>query len=210
MKNEKKTLSSCSTLAAAFPKPWKNRKSQNLLEDLPWLKISVDSVLLPNGKEIENFYQIELPEYAVVVAQTEDGLILMERQYKHAIGKIILNLPSGYLDSHETPLACAQRELLEETGFMANSWQHLGSFCVDGNRGCGKMHAFAASGAYCAAEPQNEDTEEIEVIQKKPEDVLRALIHGELETLGPAFAVGLAFLCPSSPLHHLSHNLKMI
>lgn len=91
-----------------------------------------------------NFYQIDVPEYTVIVAQTQEGTIVMERQYKHAVGKIILNLPSGYLESNESPLNCAQCELLEETVFKAESWCHLGSFCVDGNRGCGKMHAFVA------------------------------------------------------------------
>ena len=102
-------------------KPWQTIKSQIIIKDLPWLKVSVEHVLLPNGKEIDNFYQIHLPEYAVIVAQTQEGLIVMERQYKHAIGKIILNLPAGYLNLNESPLACAQRELLEETGRHRNA-----------------------------------------------------------------------------------------
>ena len=181
-------------------KPWQTIKSQIIIKDLPWLKVSVEHVLLPNGKEIDNFYQIHLPEYAVIVAQTQEGLIVMERQYKHAIGKIILNLPAGYLNLNESPLACAQRELLEETGFKAKNWYHLGSFLVDGNRGCGKMHAFAASGAYRITEPQNEDTEEVEVVLKKPEDAVQSLLGGEMVTLGPALALSLAFLSPLSPL----------
>jgi len=151
---------------------------------------------LPNGKEVNNFYQIELPEYTVIVAQTQEGLIIMERQYKHAVGKIILNLPAGYLDANESSITCAQRELLEETGFTAESWHHLGTFWVDGNRGCGTMHAFVASGAYRIAEPQDDDMEELEVILMKPEDALRSLLDGEMITMGAACALSLAFLSP--------------
>ena len=180
-------------------KRWKTIKSRNVIEDLPWLKISAEHILLPNGQRIDKFYQIYLPEYAVIVAQTQEGLIIMEHQYKHAVGKIILNLPAGYLNSNEPPLVCAQRELLEETGFKAESWCHLGSFWVDGNRGCGKMHAFVASSACRIEKPENQDTEELEVILKKPEDALRSLLDGEIVILGSAFALSLAFLSPLSP-----------
>ncbi len=181
-------------------RPWKTIKGKCLIEDLPWLRVTVEHVLLPNGKQIENFYQIKLPEYTVIVAETKEGLIIMERQYKHGAKKIILNLPAGYIDLDEDPLSCAKRELFEETGFKATKWYHLGSFLVDGNRGCGKMHAFAASGAYRIAEPQNEDTEEVEVVLKKPEDAVQLLLDGEIITLGPALALGLALLSPLSPL----------
>jgi ADP-ribose pyrophosphatase len=124
----------------------------------------------------------------------------MERQYKHAVGRVIFNLPAGYLNPDESPLACAQRELLEETGFKAKSWTHLGSFYVDGNRGCGKMHSFVASSAYRVHEPQNEDTEELEIIFKGPEDALQLLLNCEIITLGPALALSLAFLSPVSLL----------
>lgn len=178
---------------------WKTIRSRILVNDPPWIKISVEQIELPNGKKIDNFYQVHLPEYVVIVAQTQEGLIIMERQYKHAVGKVILNLPAGYLDSDESPVDCAQRELLEETGFKAKRWHHLGSFWVDGNRGCGKIHAFAASNAHSVREPQNEDTEELEVILKRPEDVPRLLLKGKVDTSGTALALSLAFLSPRSP-----------
>jgi ADP-ribose pyrophosphatase len=181
-------------------KPWKTIKSQKLIEDLPWLKVSVDHVLLPNGKELNNFYQIYLPEYAVIVAQTQDGFIIMEHQYKHAVGKTTINLPAGYLNLNESPLEGAQRELLEETGFKARNWHYLGSYRVDGNRGCGRMNAFVATGAYPIQEPDNEETEELEVILKKPEEALQLLVNGEIVIMGSALALSLAFLSPLSPI----------
>lgn len=198
MKNTRKLLFQSNGKSKSL-KLWKTVARRDIIEDLPFLKLSVEHVHLPNGQEIENFYKIHLPEYAVIVAQTLEGLIVMERQYKHALGKVILNLPAGYLNPNESSLACAKRELLEETGFETENWYHLGSFCVDGNRGCGKMHAFVASDAYCVSVPQNEDSEELEIIFKKPEDTLKLLFDGKIVTLGPALALSLAFLSPLSP-----------
>lgn len=117
----------------------------------------------------------------------------MKRQYKHAVSKIILNLPAGYLNPNESPLTCAQRELLEETGFKAENWYHLGSFLVDGNRGCGKMHTFIASGVYYVQKPHTDESEGIDVILIDPKEAYQSLLNGRIVTLGSAIALALAF-----------------
>jgi ADP-ribose pyrophosphatase len=179
---------------------WKTVSTVDILEDLPWLKLSADHVVLPNGRHIEKFYRLHLPEYAVVVAVTADGLVVMERQYKHAVGEVTENLPAGYLETGESPVNAAKRELLEETGFEAPTWRCLGSFCVDGNRGCGRIHAFVASGARKVADPVEQDTEQLEIILKKPRDAFKLLVEGRIRTAGPALTLGLAFILPQSPL----------
>jgi len=179
---------------------WQTIETVDILEDLPWLKLSADHVMLPNGRHIEKFYQVRLPEYAVIVPVTADGLIIMERQYKHALGEIVVNFPAGYLEEGEPPLLAAKRELLEETGFEASTWHCLGSFCVDGNRGCGRIHAFVASGARKIAEPIIDDTEQLEIFLKKPQDVFKLLVEGRVRTMGTALAMCLAFISPQSSL----------
>jgi ADP-ribose pyrophosphatase len=62
----------------------------------------------------------------VIVALTEDDSIVMERQFRHPMGRVMLELPAGKLDGAEDPLACARRELLEETGFAARQWARAG------------------------------------------------------------------------------------
>jgi ADP-ribose pyrophosphatase len=179
---------------------WQTVSVVDILEDLPWLKLSADNVKLPSGRHIEKFYQIRLPEYSVIVPVTADGLIVMERQYKHAIGEIVINLPAGYLDTDETPLDAAKRELLEETGFEAPNWVHLGSFCIDGNRGCGSVHAFVAFDARKVTEPLEENTEQLEIFFTKPQDAFKFLVEGRIRSAGPALALSLAFVSPESPL----------
>ncbi len=68
-------------------------------------------------------------------AQTDKGAVVMARHYKHGPRHVILSLPAGHLEPGEQPLDSAKRELLEETGFVADDkdWRSLGSFVVSGN-----------------------------------------------------------------------------
>ncbi|WP_459826779.1 NUDIX domain-containing protein [Hydrogenophilus islandicus] len=86
-----------------------------------------DTVRLPNGQTATREY-IRHPGAVVVIAIDHAQRVVLERQYRHPVGEVVVELPAGKLDSGEEPLACAQRELQEETGFTAASWCYLGSF----------------------------------------------------------------------------------
>jgi ADP-ribose pyrophosphatase len=62
----------------------------------------------------------------MVIAQVGDGRLVLERQYRYPVQAVMLEFPAGKLDAGEVPLACAQRELREETGYSAASWAHAG------------------------------------------------------------------------------------
>lgn len=69
-------------------KVWRSPTRQDLSEDSPWIKSSAEKVVLPSGVSIEKFYQVRLSEYAIVVAVTFAGQIIMENQHNHAVGYI--------------------------------------------------------------------------------------------------------------------------
>ncbi len=73
--------------------PWKVLKTQDVFVAEPWLKLSVQQVALPDGRIVDDYYQIALQEHAVIVAQTVDGRVIMEQQYKHGLRDISLVLP---------------------------------------------------------------------------------------------------------------------
>ncbi len=73
-------------------------------------------------------YVIDLPRAATVVPVLDDGRILLIRQYRHCVGRVLFELPAGRVDPGEDVLAAARRELREETGYTATHWRALGNF----------------------------------------------------------------------------------
>ena len=86
-----------------------------------FLHLVRDEVLLPDGKLSTREY-IQHAGAVAVVALHDDGRVVLVRQHRYPLGRVLLELPAGKLDNGETTLACAQRELLEETGYVASEW----------------------------------------------------------------------------------------
>jgi ADP-ribose pyrophosphatase len=97
-----------------------------------YMQYVVDTIEAPDGPRHERDIVLH-PGAVTVVAVLPDGRILLVRQYRHAAGRVLLELPAGTLDrlddgSIEDPAIASPRELREETGYMAQSWRRLGGF----------------------------------------------------------------------------------
>lgn len=88
------------------------------------LHVKRDHVRLPDGSTATREYIVH-PGAAMIIPILPDGRLLMERQYRYPIAEVMLEFPAGKFDPDETPLASAQRELLEETGYRAATWEWL-------------------------------------------------------------------------------------
>ena len=84
-----------------------------------------DVVRLPDGTQATREYVIH-PGAVMVIAQLDDGRVVMERQYRYPVKRVMIEFPAGKLDAGESSLACAQRELMEETGYTARQWARAG------------------------------------------------------------------------------------
>lgn len=96
--------------------------SEQLLQG-NFLHVVRDTVRLPDGKPATREY-VRHPGAVAIVPLLEDGQVVLERQYRHPTGQVMIEFPAGKLDPGEPPLACAQRELLEETGYQAREWAY--------------------------------------------------------------------------------------
>ena len=90
-----------------------------------FLKLKKDIVTLPDGQETYREYLLH-PGAVAIVPILDDGRILLERQFRFPVDCAMIEIPAGKLESGEDPLLCAQRELQEETGYIANEWEFLG------------------------------------------------------------------------------------
>ncbi len=172
--------------------PWKVHASNELFTARPWLKLSVETVELADGRIIDDFYQLELPDFTVIFAETPERRILVIRQYKHGPRKTSLTLPGGQVEPGEDPLEAARRELLEETGYKAARWTSLGSYMVNGNLGCGRGHFFKASGAHRFEKPDSGDLENMEILLMDQTKLEEAVQNGDVILLNHAAAIAMA------------------
>jgi len=142
------------------------------------LTLNLERVRLPNGRvaELEIAHH---PGGAAIVALDADRRVCLLRQFRHAAGGWITELPAGKLDNREPPLECAQRELAEEVGMSARRWERLGQFFSSPGVLTEIIHVFLARElAPCDSAP-----EEHEVLEPRwvpLDEAVRSADAGEL------------------------------
>jgi len=184
MPNEKK--------GAADFAPWEVLQEQRVLAAEPWLDVFRQQVRLPDGRVIDDYYRVRLPEYVIVVPLTSDDRVVLLRGYRHGVGHTTVGLVGGLMEQGEVPLETARRELLEETGHSGGRWTALGSHAPHSNYGCGRAHLFLAQGIERTAEPCSGDLEQTEVLEVTRQRCLELLHHGEISSLSSVAALALA------------------
>jgi ADP-ribose pyrophosphatase len=95
-----------------------------VMYDGSFMQVRKDRVRLPDGSESSREY-LTHPGAVTVLALLDNGKLVLERQFRYAPQREFIELPAGKIDHGEDPLLTAQRELLEETGYVATEWTHL-------------------------------------------------------------------------------------
>jgi 8-oxo-dGTP pyrophosphatase MutT (NUDIX family) len=128
---------------------------------------------MPSGKIVDPYYVLEFPDWANGVALTEEGNILMIRQYRQALGETILEIPGGCIEAEDAdPATAMRRELLEETGYEFTTVESLGVISPNASTNNNMTHMFLASGGKKVRGQQLDPNEEIQVLLYRPEEVL--------------------------------------
>lgn len=154
---------------------WKVLSSRYVYHD-NWFTARRDRCEMPSGKIVDPYYVLEFPNWVNAVALTEAGEVLLIRQYRHAIGATILEIPGGCIDPEDTdPEAAMRRELLEETGYAFESIERLGDISPNPSTNDNLTYMFLARGGRKVQEQHLDPNEEIDVLPCKPEAVLKLL-----------------------------------
>lgn len=165
---------------SADPKPWKVLDRRYVLDRRPYMYLREDTVLLPNGARIDDFFVFEYPDWVMTLAITKTGEFVLIRQYRHGIGAVFYELAAGVAEDAYTPLENAQRELMEETGYGGGEWQPWIQASANPSTHTNTSHIFLATGVERLDGQQLESTEDITVRVLPGKEVLRLLRAGEV------------------------------
>lgn len=144
---------------------WKTLASEYVYK-VKWFTARKDTCEKPDGSIVKDYYVLEFPEWATALAITEEGEVLMVKQYRHALGEVCIELPGGCVDdTDDTYEDGIRRELLEETGYAFEKVHYLGKTSPNPSTNSNLMHMFIATGGKKVQEQQLDENEDIEVLK---------------------------------------------
>lgn len=146
----------------------------------PWLTARRDWLRLPDGMINPEYYVLEYPDWINVTAVTDDGRMVMVRQYRHGMRRSDFELCAGVIEEGESPLEAAMRELREETGYAGGEWTKLMELAPNPSTSTNMCHCFLARGVKRVDTQQLDSTERITVHTFSPDEVLGMLRRNEI------------------------------
>lgn len=143
------------------------------------LHVRKDEVRLPNGKTSIREYVVH-PGAVVVLAELDNGKLLFERQFRYPLRRVFLELPAGKIDPGEAILDTARRELLEETGYVADTWEYLGVMHPCIGYSDERIEIFRASGLRNVGGQALDHNEFLEIVELSPASARQAVWDGRI------------------------------
>lgn len=148
--------------------PEKTIKSE-IIYDGKIIRLRRDMIILPDNRSTTREI-VEHPGAVVILAEKEEHKIILVKQYRKAIDKVLLELPAGTLEPFEKPLDCAKRELEEETGYVAKNWQEVFEF-YSAPGFCNEKLTFYYASELSVTGSHTDFDEFIEIVEIKREEI---------------------------------------
>ena len=152
--------------------------SSHLIYQGQVISLSVDSVMMSDGRQTSREV-VQHSECIAVIALDNHGNILLERQFRYAVGKSLLEIPAGGIEPGEDPADAVRRELQEEIGYLPGKLERLGGFYSAPGYGTEYLHCYLATDLQ-PSQLIAEDTLEIETLSISPTEILRLIASGEI------------------------------
>jgi ADP-ribose diphosphatase len=168
--------------------------------EIPLFEVRIDLMRHPSGSYTHRCLVLECRDWVNVVAVTAQGRTVMVEQYRFGAGEVGLEPPAGIVDPGEEPLAAAQRELLEETGYGAGRWRYLGSVQPNPAFQNNLCHHWLAEDVAFLQQPTPDPGEALRVRLMTPDELRAAFAAGELKHTLALSALSRVFQLWDPPL----------
>jgi 8-oxo-dGTP pyrophosphatase MutT (NUDIX family) len=176
-------------------KPWQTLSFTQVL-DTPYLKIRCEQVAVPDGPIIPDYYIIENRGWVGIVPLTPDGRFLINKQYKHGIGEVVLEFPAGGIDvgEEDMPQLTARRELMEETGYSYddNDVELLAHMLANPTGARTRIWWYLARNVRKTGTQKPDPVEVIENLLVTPRELLQLIHEGRFAVQGQISAAYMA------------------
>ena len=168
---------------------WEVKNCETIVENR-WLTVKKESVKLPSGVCINDFYSVRIPDAAAIVALTEDKHIILKREYKHATGETLIEVPAGMFEPGEIDgIEVAKRELLEETGYVSDNWTYFGDTVECSSKLTNRMHIYLAMNCKKVSNQKLDGTEELDVLVLDIKEAVEMVMRNEIKCNSSAHAI---------------------
>ena len=158
---------------------WKIKDTERIL-DTEYVKVDKDDVILPQGREIKDFYKVTIKDCAAIVAITPNNQIILKKEYRHCYGQDLIEIPAGVLEDGENPLETAKRELQEETGYRSEKWTYLGKTVESSAKLTNYMYIYLAEDCEKVSDQKLDYGEDIEVIEVSLNEAVEMIMNNEI------------------------------
>ena len=180
---------------------WKVLDSE-LVIDHPHVEVAIETIGLPDGRVISDWPIVNAHDYVNAVVFDKAGRALILEGYKHGARRSTWQVVSGYLQPGEDPLAAAQRQLLQSTGYESEDWRYLGSFVTEAQRHVGVGHFFLCLDVRQVGTPDPNELEPHSLRWVTKQDLRYALMDGRINIISYAMAISRGLMT----LNKLSQN----
>lgn len=172
---------------------WKTLSSKYIYDDR-WFRARADSCQFPDGRIIEPYYIVELPDWCNVILVTKDERVILVRQYRYPIDTATYELPGGVIEKNEDPKQAAKREMEEETGYTSDDIEFLMKLSPNPAVNNNTAYFFLVRNAVPTVSTNPDLFEDLDIVSFSKEEIIEFVLSNQMHhgvQVGPMYAAML-------------------